>query len=228
MKHSQMLKTFTDRYPFVGPAIWMVNVQYFIVQFIVASYFTPHYSLMLNTISDLGNTVCGIHGALYVCSHKHWLMNASFILLGLTMITGSSLIYQAFKKSSGSFIGFCAITLAGVGVLLVGLFPENTVRLLHGTGAELVFICGNVGLVILGQALKLPKVLRIYTLLSGIMSLIALVLYTTNHYLGIGVGGMERIVAYPQTIWLIVFGIYVSCMNIRKRHNPHQATVKPA
>ncbi len=216
MKRLRMLKTFTNRYPLVGPAIWVINIQYFIVQVIVASSFTPHYSWLHNTISDLGNTACGKYGELYVCSPRHDLMNASFILLGLTMIIGSPLIYQEFKKSLGSLVGFSAMAIAGVGVLLVGLFPENTIHLLHGTGAELVFICGNEGLVILSRSLMIPKGLRLYTFLSGSISLVALVLYTTNHYVGIGDGGMERLVAYPQTLWLIIFGIYISSSHIKK------------
>jgi hypothetical protein len=36
------------------------------------------------------------------------------------------------------------------------------------------------------------------------------VFFASSHYLGLGEGGMERIVAYPQTLWLIFFGTYLS------------------
>jgi hypothetical protein len=45
---------------------------------------------------------------------------------------------------------------------------------------------------------------------SGLIALIFLVFYATSHFLGFGEGGIERVVAYPQTVWLIVFGIYVT------------------
>jgi hypothetical membrane protein len=212
-----MVKTFTDRYPLVGPAVWISSLQYYLVQIIVASAFMPHYSWRFNVISDLGNTACGNYAGQFICSPRHGLMNASFILLGVTMVTGSVLIYQEFKESFGSLLGFSAMTLAGVGAILVGSFPENTVRQLHTTGAELIFIVGNLGVITFSLVLTLPKVLRIYTFLSGIIALIATLLYTTHHYLGLGIGAMERVVAYPQTMWLIIFGMYISSNHMRKR-----------
>ena len=41
------------------------------------------------------------------------------------------------------------------------------------------------------------------------IGLVALSFFLKNVYLGLGIGGMERIVSYPQTIWMIVFGAYV-------------------
>lgn len=205
-----MIKTFTDRYPPVGPALWMLSLQYFIVQLVVAAAWKTHYSLLTNTISDLGNTACGIYGSRPVCSPLHDTMNASFILLGITMYIGATLIYQGFKKTPGTALGFNFMALAGIGTVLVGLFPENTISALHILGAALPFFIGNVGMVILSLSLAIPKPLRYYTFVSGTISLIALVLLLTNHYLGLGIGGMERITAYPQTLWLITFGVYIS------------------
>ncbi len=191
--------------------MWMLSLQYFIVQIIVASaWLNPAYSLAKNTISDLGNTACGIENSRYVCSPLHGLMNASFITLGIFMATGSLLIYQEFKETKWALIGFSFMLLAGIGTLLVGLFPENTIISLHILGATLPFLIGNIGLIILGSALNIPRYLRLFTLLAGVISLIALAFFATHHYLGIGIGGMERITAYPQTLWLIVFGAYIS------------------
>jgi hypothetical membrane protein len=211
------MKTFTDRYPLVGPAVWISSIQYYVVQLVVAATYTTHYSWLHNTISDLGNTACGPYGSRLVCSPQHWLMNVSFMVLGVTMIAGASLIYQEFRENTGSLIGFSAMALSGLGSILVGLFPENTIGQLHATGAELVFIVGSLGLIVLSRSLTLPKILRLYTLLSGVIGLIALVFFTTSHYLGLGIGGMERVVAYPQTMWLIVFGMYISSNHLRKR-----------
>ncbi len=210
MRPAKMVQIFTDRYPFFGPAIWILSIQYFITQVVVAHAWIMHYSLASNAISDLGNTVCGSYGGRYVCSPLHSLMNASFIMLGLTMATGAWLIYQEFQESIGSLVGFSLMAIAGVGTVVVGLFPENTVSSLHIFGAALPFLLGNIGLVVLGRTLDLPKALRLFTLISGVVSLVALALLVSHHYLGIGFGGMERLTAYPQTLWLIVFGIYIS------------------
>jgi hypothetical membrane protein len=218
MRPAKMIKTFTDRYPLIGPSFWMLSLQYFVTQLVVAHAWTNHYSWAQNTISDLGNSACGTYGDRFVCSPLHDWMNASFILLGLSMIIGAVLIYQEFRESRGSAVGFSCMALAGFGTLLVGLFPENTVSSLHVIGAALPFLIGNLGMVVLGSVLALPRSLRIYTILSGGIALLALLLFIMNTYLGLGLGGMERLTAYPQTLWLIAFGIYMSGNHVRRRH----------
>jgi hypothetical membrane protein len=203
------IRTFHNRYPYVGPVFWMLSVQYYVVQVVVASAWQVPFSLRFNTISDLGNTACGQYGQRIVCSPLHADMNGSFIALGVSMMIGSLLIYNEFKESRATAFGFGAMAAAGFGTLLVGLFPENTVSALHILGAGLPFFVGNVGLVVLGLKLPVPKPLRLYTLVSGAVMLIALALFVAGVYLGLGIGGMERVVAYPQTIWLIVFGMYL-------------------
>ncbi len=188
--------------------LYVSSIQYFIIQLIVGIQFSPRYSLANNTISDLGNTVCGTYGSRAVCSPLHPLMNVSFVVVGLTILLGSFFAYKALTKSRATLIGFCMFGVGGLGTILVGLFPENTVAILHVLGAFLPFVIGNAGLIVLGLSLPLPKVLKYYTLLTGIFALSALVLFATHIYLGVGLGGMERVVAYPQTIWMIALGIY--------------------
>lgn len=207
---SNRAKTFSDRYPFVGPIMWILCVEYFIVQLVVALDWKPAYSIAANTISDLGNTACGFYGARTVCSPLHSIMNGSFIVLGLFMMIGSALIYQEFKETDWSLAGFGLMFLAGFGTVLVGLFPENTVSALHVLGAFLALGVGNVAIIVLGTALKVPRSLRVYSIASGVISLVALGLFFTQHYAGIGIGGTERIAGYPQTLWLIIFGMYIS------------------
>lgn len=213
------MKTFADRYPLVGPGLWILSVQYFAVQIAAAQAWTTSYNWRLNTISDLGNTACGTYGGRYVCSPSHVLMNISLIVLGITMILGALLIYRQFKDNRGSMIGFSCMAVAGLGTVLVGLFPENSVAALHNFGAAMPFFVGNVGLVVLSLALSIPKSLKIYTFLSGALALVALGLFLNHSYLGLGEGGMERITAYPQTVWLIVFGIYTYSHQVRNRYN---------
>jgi hypothetical membrane protein len=210
MKALKMVDSFNDAYPRVGPIFWMISVQYFIIQIIVASVWSKPYSLSKNTISDLGNTACAVYGKNFVCSPLHSLMNVSFIILGCTMIAGEVLIYREFRKGKAAIFGFIFMAFAGGGTILVGSFPENTVSALHIIGAALPFFVGNIGEVILGISLDIPIKLRIYTIFSGLFALSALGLFISHNYLGLGIGGMERLTAYPQTIWLIVFGIYMS------------------
>lgn len=209
MKSVGVVDKLAGRYPLLGPIVWILSIQYYIVQLIVAQDWPKPYSLAHNTISDLGVTSCGSYSRMLVCSPLHVLMNASFILLGLFMIVGSMLIYYQRKKNMGSAVGFSCMAIAGIGTIMVGLYPENTMSGLHIVGAALPFLIGNFGLVILGRALDIPKSLRYFTIFSGVLTLAALALFMTQTYLGIGIGGMERVVAYPQSIWLIVFGGYM-------------------
>jgi hypothetical membrane protein len=210
MKTSRKIKVFSDKYPLIGPTFWIISIQYFIIQLVVALAWPVPYSFSNDAISDLGNSVCGTYDYRYVCSPYHTWMNVSFIVLGATMIAGSTLIYQEFKKNGANKLGFWFMALSGFGTILVGVFPENTVTLLHSFGALLPFLLGNIALIIFGFSLGLAGKFRIYTILSGIVALGALLLFSTHTYLELGLGGMERLVAHPQTIWLMTFGVYMN------------------
>lgn len=191
-----------------GSILWILNIQYFIVQIVVAASYIGYFSLAHNTISDLGNTVCGVFGDRYVCSPLHTLMNVSFFSLGATQSLGAMLLYKSMDKNPRSLVGLGGMVAAGLGTMVVGLYPENTIGFIHGAGAALPFVLGNIAMLLLATQLRLPTWLKYYSYFSGLAGLTALVLFTTQTYLGIGLGGMERVVAYPQTIWMILVGIY--------------------
>jgi len=214
MRKAISLKKSKSTYSFIGPTMWILSIQYFMVQVIVARAWPTTYSFLHNSISDLGNTACGNYANRavnnsYVCSPKHDLMNASFIVLGIFMTLGSLLIYRQIKTDRRILIGFICLALGGIGTIIVGLFPENSVAILHVIGASLPFFVGNVGIAIIGFSPTLPSVIRKYSLVTGLFSLIFLAFYIFKIYLGIGIGGVERLTAYPQTIWLIIFGFYI-------------------
>lgn len=218
MKTSRKLAIFTDKYPLIGPIIWVLAAEYFVAQLVVASSFISGYSWANNVISDLGNSACGHYSNRFVCSPDHALMNASFILLGIIMASGSLLIYQEFRESRKSLVGFSLMVLAGIGSIFVGIFPENTVGVLHSTGAILALGIGNVSLIVLGLALgRVRNIFRYYTLATGIVSLVAFLLFASGFYLGLGEGAIERIASYPQTLWLILFGLYMTASHYQNR-----------
>jgi hypothetical membrane protein len=64
--------------------------------------------------------------------------------------------------------------------------------------------------VIFGFCLGLRGWMQTYTILSGLIPLIALPFFIADIYFSLGLGGMERVVAYPQAIWLIFFGVYMT------------------
>jgi hypothetical membrane protein len=222
MEGSQTLEEFYKRHPYVGPVLWITSAQFFIVQLIVAAGWPTGYSVRNNTISDLGNTVCGVYSDRFVCSPWYTWMNASFVFLGFSMILGSLLLYQQFGRNLGSKLGFILMGIGGLGTAMVGLFPANVAGAMHGIGAFLPFFLGNIGLIFFGWYLPLSPLFKFFTVFIGIFSLSAFVLFISGNYLGLGIGGMERLVAHPQTIWLIIFGYYVSSRMLR-----HKSVLKP-
>ena len=137
-------------------------------------------------------------------------MNASFVVLGITMTVGSVLVSRYFTAGRASKSGFAAMAVSGLGVIMVGFFPENSVPALHGLGAAIPFVLGNASLVILALSLKMPARLRLYVLLSGVLALFGLVAYASSDDLVLFEGVIERVVAYPQTVCLIAIGFYLA------------------
>ncbi len=210
MKSRRWPQQRSAHYPKLGPVLYVTSIQYFVVQLIVALQWSPPYSLSRNTISDLGNTACRTWNGRYVCSPLHSLMNASFVVLGITMILGSVFISRYFANGRVAEAGFAAMAISGVGVIMVGFFPENSESTLHELGAAIPFVLGNASLIILALSFKMSAVLRAYFFLSGVMALLGLAAFASSHYLGLGEGGMERVVAYPQTVCLVVIGCYLA------------------
>ena len=204
----QKFNALNIRYPKLGLILYISSIQYFLVQLLVGYRFSPFYSLSNNTISDLGNTRCGIYNNKIVCSPLHSYMNISFIFLGITMIMGSILIYNQYSKSRIAFLGYSLFALGGLGVILVGLFPENSIPAIHSISAALPFLIGNLGIILIGLTNKSSKMISFYSIITGVIALLALIVYVSGHYLGLGQGGLERLVSYPQTIWMIFIGIY--------------------
>lgn len=201
-------KSPTDaRLKIAAALLWISSIQYFIAQVIVASAWPQPYSIKNNFISSLGNTVCATYDHQYVCSPLHALMNWSFVVQGATMLGGALLFAYIYRQRKLARFGFLCLALGGIGSIIVGLVPENTNLDLHSLGALMPFFIGNIGVVAVGFIFK-PSLMRIYTISSGTVALVALGLFLSENYLGLGVGGMERIVDYTQTIWMIVFGVY--------------------
>jgi hypothetical membrane protein len=207
------LGEYTDRHPLFGPAVLISSVLYFAAQVAAAWVWNPPYSVVTDTISDLGRTT----------SPRHALMNAAFVLLGVVMALGSLLIYQEFRNATvvqqrGALVGFSVMALAGVGAILVGVFPENTNHAVHLTGAALAIGGGIVAIFVLGWMLELPVRLRTFTRFWAPVAMAALVLFACHRDFGLGAGTMERIAAYPVTIWLIAFGLHMARGHVQQHH----------
>jgi hypothetical membrane protein len=201
----------------VGAYLWILCLQYFVAEGICIFAWTGHYSLRSNYISDLGAIGCGdvatglTRGIETVCSPLHAVMNASFLLQGLLIVCGTALVWQVFPKGIFFVVAPLLIGASGVGVFVVGLAPEDTAPGLHFLGAIENFICCNAGMAVMGFAmLRRQDTLRrlgLITLAAGVVGLTAIGFLASGVFLGLGVGGMERLVAYPFPLWLAGMGV---------------------
>jgi len=195
------------------------------VQFIVAMAITQvgygsSYSLTQNYISDLGAANCAEfssgpfgNGTHYACSPWHDVFNVSIVLMGVLIILAVILLRTAFPARRSRTIGLGILAVAGLGAIGVGLFPEDVNINAHVVSALLAFLGSGLALLVLGFAMFRDTRwdgFRAYTVLSGFVTLVALVLFQSKVYVGIGVGGMERLIVAPILLWAIVVGIHLA------------------
>jgi hypothetical membrane protein len=197
----------------LGALAWILAAQFFVAQIVVASAWTGPFSLRTRMISDLGNTACGparrpvpaVH-----CSPRHAVMNASFVIVGITMAGGALLTRRTFRNTWPRRLAVALFVAAGAGVVLVGLYPENENARNHLVGAGVNFVAGNTALMLFG--LSLPQShshpwLRWFSVAAGLGGLIATMLIVLHRDLGLGPGGIERVAAYTTASWQIVAGL---------------------
>jgi hypothetical membrane protein len=139
-------------------------------------------------------------------------MNASFVIVGITMAAGAILARGAFTAGRRRNLAVALFVAAGVGVVMVGVYPENENITNHSIGAGVNFIGGNAALVLFGLAVPSTpsrSYFAWFSIMAGIVGLVSTVLFVSRHDLGLGPGGIERLAAYTTTSWQIVAGLIV-------------------
>jgi hypothetical membrane protein len=170
----------------------------FFIFLVVAESLYPNYDVSSQPISDLGATC---HSGNCVIPPSSAVFDSTVLLLGALVFIGAFFIYISRSRLIG---GLAA--LSAWGVMGVAIFPETT-GTLHLVVSFIAFFFGGIAAIASYRMLKRP--LSYFAIVLGITGLAALVLYASGTYLGIGEGGMERLVAYPELIWLLGFGAHL-------------------
>ncbi|WP_051803967.1 MULTISPECIES: DUF998 domain-containing protein [unclassified Streptomyces] len=198
----------------IGYSAWIVGVvQFLVIHVIAESAWARPYSWARNNISDLGNVHCALQPEpepRYICSPDHDLMNASFITLGALLVVGAVLTGGAlWRRGPAAAVARLLLAGAGVGFVLAGLAPADVNEDQHVLGAFLIMATGNIGVALAGLALAdhVPAPLRWGTSLLGVTAVSAFGLFLSHHYLGLGMGGMERVAAFPLLFWACAAGV---------------------
>ena len=187
-------------------ALFLIAATQFALCIIIAEATYPGYSVSANYISDLGVGPSAI------------IFNASVFTLGLLILAAT--ILQ--RHNPNQKILNIMLLLMAIGAMGVGVFTKDF-TLAHGTVSSAAFFFAGLSAIISFKIL--PKPLSLISIVLGAMTLTALALfsagivasgsmtsteaYDSTFYLGLGPGGMERMIVYPAIMWLAAFGAHL-------------------
>jgi hypothetical membrane protein len=171
--------------------------------FVLAEIYYPGYDVSTNFISDLGATCRS--GVCKFVQPSSDIFNVSIVLLGVTLLFAAYYLL----KGSGSRALPLFDTLAGIGAMGVGIFNESFGSA-HVFFSAFTFVAAGIQALLVFRVAKAP--FSLFAALTGLVTLVATVLYGTDTYIGLGQGGMERMVVYPVLIGGVAFGGYLMAL----------------
>ncbi len=180
---------------FAGAALFVGIVQ-FALAMLLAEFLYPGYSVSGNAISDLGAT-CS-NGACQILQPTSTIFNLSIIIAGVLVLVSGFYLRRAIRAK----IFVACVLIAGAAMIGVGVFPE-TFGVVHGIVSLITFLFISFAAVTAYKIERAP--LSYFSVLLGVISLVATGLFTGGIYLGLGEGGMERMIVYPVLLWSVAF-----------------------
>ncbi len=182
----------------VAGALFFIAVTQFVLGLIVSEALFSGYSISGNYISDLG------------VGSSSMIFNSSVFLLGLLMVIGAYFLQRAFDFKILTVL----LVLTAIGAMGVGIFTEDF-GTIHSVVSLIAFLFGGLSAIFSVlfsyvhkfRLLKMPFSVIAVTL--GLITLGALALFVGSVYLGLGAGGMERMIVYPILMWGTGFGGYL-------------------
>jgi hypothetical membrane protein len=171
----------------IAGTLFFIAASQFVLGLTVAEALYPSYSISDNYISDLG---IGPSSMIY---------NSSVFLLGLLVIIGTYFLQQTFNFKPLTIL----LVLTAIGAMGTGAFTENS-GAIHAIVSLMAFLFGGLSAITSYRLLKPP--LSVIAVVLGLMTLGALGIYISGIDLGLGLGGIQRMVVYPILMWGAGFG----------------------
>lgn len=181
---------------------------YILAEAISATYFNASLinTYLYHTISELGIP----NGNSSLSS----LMNAGFILIGLTLLFGN---FYKFKDyiSKNKILFYVLTVITSFGVIIVGLIHGGNPLTFsyHALGAVMAILGGNILLVLISKSMNKFGRYQKITLILGIIGLISFWIMFFNMQ-SIYMPVFERLSVYTMIVWCIITGIYCCSSNI--------------
>jgi hypothetical membrane protein len=182
--------------------LFFVASTQFLLGLVVAEALYPGYSVSGNYISDLG------------VGPSSTIFNSSIFLLGLLSIVGAYLL----PRTAGFRTLTLLIALMAIGAMGAGIFTKDFPAI-HGLLSSMAFLFGGLSAIVSFKVLKMP--LSLASVILGLTVLGALAFFASGllasgsfteveaqdsvFFLGLGPGGMERMIVYPALAWLAGF-----------------------
>jgi hypothetical membrane protein len=167
---------------FAGTSFWLVNT--------AAEALFPNFIVRVHTLSRLGSPL----------APTGLLWNGMVVVVSLLWLSGAALYFGV----SGRRTWLIPNLLPGIGLLLLACFPVGSQPVwVHTLAAYWIFI--SSGLTALAGIVFIHSPYRYVSAALG--TAILMLLFRANAIIpALGLGGAERLVAYPIFIWLISFG----------------------
>jgi hypothetical membrane protein len=158
------------------------------------------YDSTVNTVSDLA----AMRPDDVVRQPSAAIFNATMIVAGAAITAAALLLARSRVRASA----YLSIGGLGAGMVLVGVFPGNTVMTVHQLVSLLAFVSGALAAIL--TAGLLPRPLRPVQRLLGGVALASLLGYELfgelAFFAALGEGGTERLIVYPVALFLVVLG----------------------
>lgn len=186
-----------DNKKLAGVLLIVASAQ-FLTLMMLGEAIAPDYSMHENAISDLGTI-----------DETRLLFNSSLFAIGLLNLLAGYFFYQLH----GNRILFILFGVAGIGAMGAGLIPLDNPIGVHGLFALLAFLFMNLEALLSSRLFRGP--LMIASILVGVLGMIFLVMMilvdggSVDPSGSIGHGGVERMIAYPVLIWMLIVGGYL-------------------
>jgi len=163
---------------------------------LIAECLYPNYSVAKDYISELG-ALSAVTAPIF---------NTSIIVLGLTAILAAYLLRRGSVITNKVFLNFLA--LCGIGCVGVGAFPmDSPIPYAHSIAALVAFLFGALAAIASSKFQEAPA--SYFSIILGVLSLVSLALFVVRMDLGLGIGGIERMISHPTLLWAVMFGGYL-------------------
>lgn len=187
-----------DRTTLSGSFFLLGGVQWFLGMLAAESWYDG-YSSRIDYVSDLGT------------GPTAFIYNLSVFVLGAFIVLGTFFLYKANRGRVLPIL----LTICGIGAMGVGIFPAN-LQPMHSVFTLLAILFGSFAAV--GSYGYQTKPMSIISVVLGLMSFILAMIFipylglpfgSTDTFLGIAKGSMERWAIDPILAWIIAFGGYL-------------------